>query len=339
MEASMLTKRQNFLETIRGGKPDRFVNQYEALSLLMGENFAMLDPINRAFPPVIPGGPPVKGAWGVTARFELGQPGPMPMHDDAYRVLKDIRKWKEAVKMPKTDYPDSDWEDIVKIAESTNRKETFVTACYFTGVFERLHYLMGMEDALANFYEEPELMHDLIKYATEYELKFAEQITKHCKPDALFHHDDWGTQKSTFLSPEMFQEFIKPAYMQIYKFYKDHGVEVVVHHSDSYAATLVPDMIDMGIDVFQGCQKTNNVPELVKKYGGKISFLGDLDNNRLDKADWNTDLVRKEVERACRENGTLYYIPCLVMGGPGSIFPGVYEAVSSEIDRMSKEMF
>jgi len=42
-------------------------------------------------------------------------------------------------------------------------------------------------------------------------------------------------------------------------------------------------MIDLGIDVFQGCMTTNNVPELVKKYGGKISFMGDLDNGVLDR--------------------------------------------------------
>jgi hypothetical protein len=32
-------------------------------------------------------------------------------------------------------------------------------------------------------------------------------------------------------------------------------------------------------------------------------------------------------------------IPCLAAGGPGSTFPGVYEAVSAEIDKMSKELF
>jgi hypothetical protein len=38
-------------------------------------------------------------------------------------------------------------------------------------------------------------------------------------------------------------------------------------------------------------------------------------------------------------SGKLYFIPCLVMGSPGSTFPGVYEAVSAEIDNMSKQMF
>lgn len=33
----MLTKRQNLLETIRGGNPDRLVNQFEALGMIMGD--------------------------------------------------------------------------------------------------------------------------------------------------------------------------------------------------------------------------------------------------------------------------------------------------------------
>jgi uroporphyrinogen-III decarboxylase len=141
------------------------------------------------------------------------------------------------------------------------------------------------------------------------------------------------------MSPEMFAEFFVPAYKKIYAYYKSHGVELIVHHSDSYAANLVPAMIEMGIDIFQGCMTTNNVPELVKKYGGKISFMGDLDNGVMDRADWTPELIRREVERACRNNGKLYFIPCLVMGGPGNIYPGVYMETTKEIDRMSGEMF
>ncbi|MDR1904274.1 MAG: uroporphyrinogen decarboxylase [Treponema sp.] len=334
----MLTRRQNFLETIRGGKPDRFVKQYEALQLLMGPNYAAGNPISAASASPAPGGEAVN-AWGVTVRWVEGHPGPFPVHDAAHKVLKDATKWKDVVRMPKTDYPDEAWEPYIKIAEAVDKKEYFSTVTFFCGVFEQTHYLMGIDDCLAAFYEEPEAMHELIDYITEYELKYAEGVCKYLKPDALFHHDDWGTQISTFMSPDMFDEFYLPAYKRIYGYYKSHGVDVIVHHSDSYAATLVPQMIEMGIDVFQGCITTNKVPELVKKYGGKISFMGDLNNGVLDKGDWTRELVRSEVERACRTNGKLYYIPCLTMGGPGSTFPGVYEAVDEEIDRMSKEMF
>jgi uroporphyrinogen-III decarboxylase len=329
----MLTIRQNLLETIHGGKPDRFVNQYEFMTIPFGA-----DPISRAYPMPNPGQEVING-WGVTVRWNEGQPGAFPVHDDAHKVLKDVTKWKSIVKMPRTSFPEAEWEDAKKIFGAIDRKETFATAGYFCGVFEALHYLMGIEDCLANFYEEPKIMHEMVEFITEYELIWAKEMTSHVHPDALFHHDDWGTQYSTFMSPDMFKEFIAPAYKKIYAFYKNNGVEVIIHHSDCYAATLVPQMIEMGVDVFQGCTKENNVPELVKKYGGKISFMGDLNNGVLDKASWTREEIKVDVERACRQNGKLYFIPCLVHGLGFSVFPGVYEAASEEIDRMSKIMF
>ncbi|MCI8312123.1 MAG: hypothetical protein HFI12_07945 [Lachnospiraceae bacterium] len=158
-------------------------------------------------------------------------------------------------------------------------------------------------------------------------------------PDAVFHHDDWGSQISTFISPEMFREFIKPAYEKIYGYFKSHGVEIIVHHSDSYAATLVPDMIDMGIDVWQGVMNTNNIPELIEKYGGKITFMGGIDSVSVDRPDWTPKLVAAEVQKTCKNCGNKYFIPNLSQGLAVSTFPGVYEAVSAEIDKMSKEMF
>jgi hypothetical protein len=92
----MLTTRQNFLETIRGGKPDRFVNQYECFSLLLGA-----DPISRASPMLTPGTENVNG-WGVTIKWAEDQPGPFPVHDEAHRVVKDITKWKDVVKAPRS---------------------------------------------------------------------------------------------------------------------------------------------------------------------------------------------------------------------------------------------
>ena len=156
-------------------------------------------------------------------------------------------------------------------------------------------------------------------------------------PAASSHRET--SQTSTCISPEMFREFYKPAYQKIYGYYKEHGVELVVHHSDSYAATLVPDMIDMGIDIWQGVMTSNNIPELIKKYGGKISFMGGIDSAAIDHPGWTRDEVEREVRRACTECGKLYFIPGASQGLAMSTFPGVYEATSEEIDKLSKEMF
>lgn len=46
----------------------------------------------------------------------------------------------------------------------------------------------------------PEAMHELVDYLTEFELELAKVYIDKLKPDALFHHDDWGSQISTFIS-------------------------------------------------------------------------------------------------------------------------------------------
>jgi uroporphyrinogen-III decarboxylase len=327
----MLTTRQNLMETIKGGHPDRFVKQYEFMELMMDA------PMDLPLAPAP--GMTVKNKWGITFSWREDQIGSYPVHDNEHRVLKDIKKWRETVKAPSVNYSEEEWASAIAHANAVDRKDKFVTAVCAPGIFEMTHHLMGVEDGLANLIEEPELMHELIDYIAEYEVALAAETVRHIHPDAVFHHDDWGSQISTIFSPATFREFLLPAYKKVYGFWKANGVELIVHHSDCYAATLVPMMIEAGIDIWQGCMTTNNVPELIKNYGGKISFMGDIDSGKVDNKDWTREEIAKNVETACRECGKQYYIPCLVHGLNISNFPGVYETINEEIDRMSKAMF
>ena len=329
----MLTKRQNLLETIHGGHPDRFVNQYEAFAMQVGNAFSIHNPGPK------PGEHNVVNAWGVTKSWPVGTPGAFPVHTPDKIVIKDIDEWQKYLKVPQVKYDAQVWEPFIEAAEKVDRNEYFVTSFVVPGIFEQCHYLMEIQNCLVAFYDSPDEMKELIEVLTQFELDLAEEICKYIKPDALFHHDDWGSQVSTFLSPDMFREFIKPAYMKIYGYYKSHGVELVVHHSDSYAATLVPDMIDMGIDIWQGVMTSNNIPELIKKYGGKISFMGGIDSAKVDYEGWTKEVVQAEVDRACAECGTLYFIPNASQGLAMSTFPGVYDALSEAIENENKKYF
>ena len=305
----MLTIRQNFLETIHGGHPDRFVNCYEYLGLVMGSPFGKRNP-NPKY-----GEHNVVNAWGVTKSWPEGTPGPFPVHTEDKIVVKDIENWRDYVKVPNVVYDAEEWEPFIEAAEKIDRNQQFVTGYFAPGVYE------------------------MIDMITQFELDYAAEFCKYVHPEAMFHHDDWGSQISTFISPEMFREFYKPAYEKIYGYYKSHGVQLIVHHSDSYAATLVPDMIDMGIDVWQGVMNTNNIPELIKQYGGKISFMGGIDSATVDFPGWTREIVRERVREACDACGKLYFIPCASQGLPMSTYPGVQDAITEEINLYSKEVF
>ena len=328
----MLTKRQNLLETIKGGNPDRFVNQYEYMELVM-------DPIFVAAGGNYVPGTEWKNGWGVTIQWPEGLPGAFPVHDEEHIVLKDVTQWKNIVKAPNVKFSDAEWAPFIEAANKIERNEQFVATFVAPGMFEKLHYLMGMEGALTSFYEEPEATLELINYLADWEIACAKEVCEHLHPDALFHHDDWGSQISSFLSPSMFEEFFVPAYKKIYGFYKENGIELIVHHSDSYGANLVPYMIEIGIDIWQGVLTTNNLPSLIKKYGEKITFQGGIDNGKVDVEDWTPELIKKYTDPICQECGKLYFIPNTTMGGAESVYTGVYEAVSEEIDKMSKKLF
>ena len=67
--------------------------------------------------------------------------------------------------------------------------------------------------------------------------------------------------------------------------------------------------------------------------------MGGIDSAQVDFPGWTREKVRQEVRRACDENGKLYFIPSASQGLDCSTFPGVYEAISEEIDAYSKEVF
>ena len=81
-----------------------------------------------------------------------------PDTSEEYVVIKDITKWKETVHMPRTEFTDQEWAAAIEQVQSIDREKYFVAPFVAPGIFEKLHYLMGMEECMINFYDEPEVL-------------------------------------------------------------------------------------------------------------------------------------------------------------------------------------
>ena len=132
----MLSKRENMVQTVKGGRPDRFVKQYEALHIVMTDPYNLNDPYPEY------GQHNVVNSWGVTLSWPEGTPGGFPVHDAEHIVCKDITEWERYVKAPNLIFPESAWEIAQKEVESVDRREYFVAPFIAPGIFERVHYLM-----------------------------------------------------------------------------------------------------------------------------------------------------------------------------------------------------
>ncbi|MBQ1892166.1 MAG: uroporphyrinogen decarboxylase [Firmicutes bacterium] len=329
----MLTARENMRRCVKNEGPDRYVNQYEALKP-MSTPLAFHNPRPRR------GEADKVNAWGVTYSYPMNVPAGFPVHTPDKLVVKDIENWRDYVKAPSLDWPEEEWEKMEAAYASVDRTKAYACTFVTPGIFEQTHHLCSIDQVLLYYMINEEEMTDMIKYITEWELKFAEKFINRLHPDAILHHDDWGSETNTFLRPSMFDDYFLEPYKQIYGYYHDHGVELIIHHSDSYGANIVPEMIEMGIDVWQGPMHTNNVPELVKKWGKQITFMGEIDNKFVDFDNATYDDCVKAARNAIESVGTMEgFIPCITQGGPGSLYVGGYEGLWQAIDEYNIEKF
>lgn len=332
----MLSARENMIQVIEHGTPDRLVNQYEGISLLFHPFMMFSSPLVEKGTPVEKA---VKNAWGIYNAFPENTPGGFPVHDDEHLLVKDIDNWQDYVTVPSLKFTDEQWGICKEMYDAVDGEKSMKATFVAPGLFEQCHHMCKIENTMMAMYESPDELKDMIKMLVDFELELAEGICTNLKPEAIFHHDDWGSQKSTFMSVAMFEEFYVEPYKEIYGYYHDHGVKYIFHHSDSYAATFVPDMIEMGIDVWQGTFSTNNIPELIQKYGDKITFMGGIENHLIDHDGWTLEEIEEVARRTIEECGDKSFIPCIAQGGPGSVFPGVYQELWNDIDKINIEKY
>lgn len=328
----MMTPKENFLALIHGEKTDAFVNEWEPFGFVF-------DPLMAATLVAKPG-VEVVDPWGVTVLMEDGGTGGvMPIVTPEKKVCTDITCWREQVHAPDIASMELDWTAAKEQAKAVREQGKLVTSLMATGLFEQSHYLMGFEDTLVNVLMEPEDMEDLVNYICDYKMTYAKLLVENLHPDVILSHDDWGTKISMFMQPDTWREIYKPCYERFYKYLRDNNV-IIIHHSDSFCEPIVPDMIDLGIDVWQGVLPQNDIKMLQEKYGGQIVFMGGIDAQLIDVSNWTEDLVRNEVRRACKEYAPAgSFIPCLTYGGEGSIFPGVNDIIMDEVRNLNEKYF
>lgn len=322
-----MTAKEQLLAMLHGEPVEGIINEWDPFHQLW-------DPVAGFITPARPGAT-VKDVWGVTLAWEADQPGVMPLEGEEYLVCPDITCWREKVIAPDLDSINFDYTDVLAQKAYAHSQGKLAMAFSPIGIFELLHNLLGFQNALMDFLIEPEEMHELIDYITEFRMKHFKLIAENIQPDVMLFHDDWGSKTNLFMSPEIWREFIKPAYEKLYGYLHDQGI-IILHHADSHLELIIEDMEELGIDIWQGALPQNNIPE-VQKRTKKMIIMGGIDAAVVDRADVAEETIRTEVRRACREylpGGR--FIPCLTYGMAGGIFPGVDDTIKDEIRRISE---
>ena len=199
--------------------------------------------------------------------------------DNIVPMMDDVTKWRDMIHFP--DVEALDWEGAVKKdLDGVDREEKVVWVMLRVGLFERMHSFMGFENTLLSLYTEPEALKDLIDAYAEYRYKIMEKVLEYYKPDVVSVHDDYGTQRALFMSPDSWREFFKGHLKRFADLLHSKGVMFALHCCGK-VDTLVGEFIEIGVDIWDSVQCCNDLEWVVDTYGDKLSFTPGLDMQRM----------------------------------------------------------
>lgn len=160
-------------------------------------------------------------------------------------------------------------------------------------LFERAWALRGMENLLADFYENPEFAHELMDKISDYQCQVISHAAKNFELDCVFFGDDWGMQTGLMMGPQLWSEFIRPYAARMYKHTHANGLKVLIH-SCGKVENLFKDIIESGVDCFNPFQpEVMDVHALLRQYRGRLSFHGGMSTQKTLPFGTREDVIRE----------------------------------------------
>lgn len=195
-------------------------------------------------------------------------------------------------------WPSTDWWDYSGIPDQLRGNED--RPVQGGGSEPMLIYknLRGQEQAFIDLIENPEMVHycldRLFELAYQNTLRIYEAIPG--KVHISYVAEDLGSQESLLYSPAQIREFLLPRMKRMMDLVHSAGA-YVFHHSDGAVRDILPDLIEIGIDVLNPIQwrcKGMEREGLKRDFGDQLVFHGAVDN-QYTLAFGTVEDVRQEV--------------------------------------------
>ena len=90
--------------------------------------------------------------------------------------------------------------------------------------------------------------------------------------DMILLHDDMGSQKNAFFSPQLYRELLLPHYQKLTKAAHDEGMYVTLH-SCGNVGVHIQNFIDAGFDAWEGQESANDMASIMEEYGKDLAQL------------------------------------------------------------------
>lgn len=161
---------------------------------------------------------------------------------------------------------------------NTFKDEYWMVGAVVTTIFETAWALRGYENFLTDLSLNPSFANQILDIPYQYHLTAAKILTQ-LGVDMIWLGDDIGGQDDMIISPSMWRKFLKPLMATFIEELKSINPKIkIAYHSDGNIIKIIPDLIEIGLDVLNPIQPACMDPIHIKKaFGDHLCFWGSID--------------------------------------------------------------
>ena len=172
-------------------------------------------------------------------------------------------------------------------------------------LFWRACEAFGVEEGLIKLMDLPSVFEAFVKRHHEYYMEILSRglaaARGYC--DICWLGDDFATQQSMMISPELWRKFIRPYLAEQVRLAREHDM-YVLFHSCGAVRPVLHDLVDIGVNgllVFQTTATDMDAESIAREFGGKLVFYGGIDVQQVLSFGTTDD-----VERTVRANSRAF---------------------------------
>ena len=168
------------------------------------------------------------------------------------------------------------------------------TVIWVGDLWERATFMRGMDKILLDIILHPEFVHELLDGLSTYIISTMQILFESNQFDCIAISDDYGSQRGMLMSPDHWREFIKPHLKKIYSVARDND-RISFHHSCGNIHDIIPDFIELGLDILHPLQpEAMDIRKVKNEFGDQITLCGGIPTQSV-LPDGTPDEVRDEI--------------------------------------------
>ncbi len=193
------------------------------------------------------------------------------------------------------------WEQVAREHLQAGR----VVTVGIPGGFDEPRQLMGEEGICIAYYEQPELVHDILDTIGETACKVLDRVSATVQVDMLAVHEDMAGKSGSLAGPKQITEFIKPYYRRVWDMLQDRGARLFLQDSDGNMNGVIEAFLDAGLNFMHPMEPAAgmDIVKVREQYGTRLAIEGGIDKHVLREGE---DAIVVELE---------YKIPPMVATG------------------------